>query len=161
MSYTINKTQYDYDPKAYGNNTFATASVSITRHENTSTYERVCIVLCTRHGDIQTVWLRQMEDDDVKAEVDKAARTLLERYRKETTTVYVACLKEHAVRDVQYDTGYMSNLMDYEAWNDYPAARIFISLFATHTEQEAKELAAQFAQTDARNIEVIPVRTNH
>ena len=84
----------------------------------------------------------------------------LDETERDGPAKYVACLAGHAVRDVQYDTGYMSDRLDDCAWTDCPDARVFLGLFNADTEAQARELAAQFADTDPRNVEVLPIGTD-
>ncbi|MBD5585155.1 MAG: hypothetical protein HDQ88_08735 [Clostridia bacterium] len=158
MDYTIDETRFYYGPlmKAYGNGTFGLAIISATVSNESKT---VCKVICTRHGDVVVLWkdLYFKDKSDVNENVRKATDTLLGKYDEKKSTTYVAYLKEHAVRDAEYDIGYMSESMDSDSWTEYPGARIFIGLFTSNDENQARALAAQFAQTDVRNVEVLPV----
>lgn len=158
MNYTIQETRIYYDPdtKKYGECVFGLAVISAMV---SSVPETVCKVICTKHGDIVVIWKNLYFEGkpDVEEKIERAKIRLLEEYDETKTTTYVAYLKAHAVRDVEYDIGYMSELTDPESWVPYPDARIFIGLFHGDDEDQAKDLAASFAQTDVQNVEVLPV----
>lgn len=67
---------------------------------------------------------------------------------------YVAVLKSHAVRDVQFCTNRDCDPEDDDSWQDLPDGEVFLGIFAG---PRALDEAAAYGLTDPANVRLIPV----
>lgn len=92
---------------------------------------------------------------------DASSRTLTDdvsiKYRDKPEKKFLVYLHEHATRDTQYAKSYMADVLDEDAWLDYDHARVYLTIVAASSPDEAVKIGARYAETDERNVGVVEV----
>lgn len=133
------------------------------------TYRDKYLIVEAPNGHIADEILKELHPDvymdehrrSYVAPPDASSRTLTDdvsiKYRDKPEKKFLVYLHEHATRNTQYAKSYMADILNNDEWLDYDHARVYLTIVAASSSEEAIKIGARYAETDERNIGVVEI----